>query len=126
VVSLIVLYLVNLLKSFAFARTAILCMSDGNGGKALACQLYIAIYMIIIIITVIIIIIIINILGISVMRSIYTYVPETNHIRREHCVAAILVLLFMVLISLVPALTPLYLYVSTFRNVCGAQYGCFL
>jgi hypothetical protein len=26
------------------------------------------------------------------------------------------VLLFMVLISLVPALTPLYLYVSTFRS----------
>jgi len=29
------------------------------------------------------------------------------------------VLLFMVLISLVPALTPLYLYVSTFRSMCA-------
>ena len=42
------------------------------------------------------------------------YIPETNHVPREHRVAAILVLLFMVLISLVPALNPLYVYVSTF------------
>jgi len=46
------------------------------------------------------------------MQGIYTYIPETNHVPREHHVAAILVLLFMVLISLVPALTPLYLYVN--------------
>jgi hypothetical protein len=46
------------------------------------------------------------------MQGIYTYIPETNHIPREHRVAAILVLLFMVPISLVPALTPLYLYVN--------------
>ena len=38
---------------------------------------------------------------------------------REHRVAAILMLLFMVLISLVPALTPLYLYVITFRSMCA-------
>ena len=48
------------------------------------------------------------------MQSIYTYIPETNHVLREHRVAAILVLLFMVLIALVPALTRLYLYVNTF------------
>ena len=53
------------------------------------------------------------------MQGIYTYIPETNHVPREHCVAAILVLLFMVLISLVPALTPLYRYVSTFRSMCA-------
>jgi hypothetical protein len=41
----------------------------------------------------IIIIIIIIILGISVMQSIYTYIPETNHVPKEHRVAAILVLL---------------------------------
>ena len=58
-------------------------------------------------------------LGISFMQGIYTYISETNHVLREHCVAAILVLLFMVLISLVPALTPLYLYVSTFRSMCA-------
>jgi len=52
------------------------------------------------------------------MQGIYTYIPETNHILREHRVAAILVLLFMVLISLVPALTPLYRSVSTFRSMC--------
>jgi hypothetical protein len=53
------------------------------------------------------------------MQGIYTYIPETNHFSREHCVAAILVLLFVVRISLVPALTPLYLYVSTFRSMCA-------
>ena len=55
------------------------------------------------------------------MQGIYTYIPETNHVPREHRVAAILMLLFMVLISLVLTLTPLYsyLYVSTFRSVCA-------
>jgi hypothetical protein len=53
------------------------------------------------------------------MQGIYTYIPETNHVPREHRVAAILVLLFMVLISLFPALTPLYLYVSTFQSMCA-------
>jgi hypothetical protein len=55
------------------------------------------------------------------MQGIYTYIPETNHVPREHRVAAILMLLFMVLISLVPALTPLYLYVSTFRSMCAVS-----
>jgi hypothetical protein len=45
---------------------------------------------IIIIIIIIVIIIIIIILGISFMQGIYTYIPETNHVPREHCVAAIL------------------------------------
>jgi hypothetical protein len=36
------------------------------------------------------IIIIIIILGISFMQGIYTYIPETNHVRREYCVATIL------------------------------------
>jgi len=35
-------------------------------------------------------IIIIIILGISFMQVIYTYIPETNHVPREHCVATIL------------------------------------
>jgi len=35
------------------------------------------------------------------MHSIYTYIPETNCVPREYSVAAILLLLFMVLISLV-------------------------
>jgi hypothetical protein len=37
----------------------------------------------------IIIIIIIIILGISFMQGIYTYILETNHVPREHRVAAI-------------------------------------
>ena len=51
------------------------------------------------------------------MQGIYIYIPKTQHVPREHCVAAILMLLFMVLISLVPALTPLDLYVSIFRRI---------
>jgi len=49
---------------------------------------------IIIIIVIIIIIIIINITviipRISFMQAIYNYIPETNHVPREHCIAAIL------------------------------------
>jgi hypothetical protein len=58
-------------------------------------------------------------LDISFIPGIYTYIPETNHVPREHRAAAILVLVFMVRISLVPVLTPLYLYVSTFRSMCA-------
>ena len=53
------------------------------------------------------------------MQGIYTYIPETNHVPREYSVAAILLLLFMVPTSLVPALTLLYFYVSTFRSMCA-------
>jgi len=48
------------------------------------------------------------------MQGIYTYIPETNMSLGEYSVAAILLLLFMVLISLVPVLNLLYLYISTF------------
>jgi hypothetical protein len=49
-------------------------------------------------------IIIIIIIIISFMQDIYTYeyIPETNNVPTEYIVAAILLLLFMVLISLVP------------------------
>jgi hypothetical protein len=53
------------------------------------------------------------------MQGIYAYVPEANRVPREHRVVAILVLLLLMLISLVAALTPLYLYVSTFRSMCA-------
>jgi hypothetical protein len=33
---------------------------------------------------------IIIIIGISFMQGIYTYIPETNHVPKEHCVATIL------------------------------------
>ena len=69
------------------------------------------------------VIIIIIIIIISFMQGIYTYIPDTNYVPREYSVAAILLLLFMVLISLLPGLNLLYFYVSTFRS---AQYGCFL
>jgi hypothetical protein len=53
------------------------------------------------------------------MQGIYTYVPETNNVPREYIVAAILLLVFMVPISLVPALALLYFHVSTLRSMCA-------
>ena len=53
------------------------------------------------------------------MQGIYTHIPETNHVPREYGVAAILLLLFMVLISLVSVLNLLYFYISTFRSMCA-------
>jgi len=52
------------------------------------------------------------------MQGIYNYIPETNYVRKEYSVAAILLLLFMVFISLVPVLNLLYSYISTFRSMC--------
>ena len=53
------------------------------------------------------------------MQGIYTYIPETNYVPKEYSVAAILLLLFMVPISLVPVLNLLYFYISTFQNMCA-------
>ena len=50
------------------------------------------------------------------MQGIYTYISETKNVPWEYSVSAILSLLFMVPISLVPALALLYFYVSTFRS----------
>ena len=72
-----------------------------------------------IVIIIIIIIIIIFIIIVSFMQGIYTYIPETNYVPREYSVAAILMLLFAMLISLVPMLNLLYFYISTFRNMCA-------
>ena len=55
------------------------------------------------------------------MQGIYTYIPETNYVLKEYNVAAILLLLFMVLISLVSVLNLLYFYISTFRSVCAVS-----
>jgi len=53
------------------------------------------------------------------MQGIYTYIPETNCVPREYSIAALLLLLFMVLISLVSVLNLLYFYISTFRSMCA-------
>ena len=53
------------------------------------------------------------------MQGIYTYYPETNYVPREYSVAAILLLLFMVLISLVTLFSLFYFYISTFRSMCA-------
>ena len=53
------------------------------------------------------------------MHGIYTHIPETNYVPREYGVAAVLLFLFMVLISLVAVLNLLYFYISTFRSMCA-------
>jgi len=53
------------------------------------------------------------------MQGIYTYIPETNDVPREYSVAAILLLPFMVLISLVSLLNLLYFNISAFRSMCA-------
>ena len=53
------------------------------------------------------------------MQGIYTYIPETNYVPKEYSVAAILLLLFMVLISLLSVFNLLCFYVSTFRSMCA-------
>jgi CBS domain containing-hemolysin-like protein len=51
-----------------------------------------------------IIVVVVVIIIVSFMQGIYTRIPETNHVPREYVVVAILSFLFMVLVSLVPAL----------------------
>jgi len=52
------------------------------------------------------------------MHGIYNYIPETHYVPREYSFAAILLLLFMVLISLVPGLNLLHFYIRIFRSMC--------
>jgi hypothetical protein len=75
------------------------------------------VYSLIIIIIIIIIFIIIIIITISFMQGIYTHIPETNSVPKQHNVTAILSLLFMVPISLVPVLTLMYFYISIFPSM---------
>jgi len=53
------------------------------------------------------------------MQGIYTYISETNYVPREYSIAAILLLLIMVFISLVPELNLLYFCISTSRSICA-------
>ena len=53
------------------------------------------------------------------MQGIYTHIPKTNYVPREYGVAAILLFLFMMFISLVSVLNLLYFYISTFRSMCA-------
>ena len=55
------------------------------------------------------------------MQGIYTHIPETDYVPREYGVAAILLFLFMVLISLLAVLNLLYFYISTFRSTCAVS-----
>ena len=51
------------------------------------------------------------------MQGIYTHIPETNYVPREYGVAAILLFVFMVLISLVSVLNLLY-FTLVLSEVC--------
>jgi len=54
------------------------------------------------------------------LRAGYLYLYSWDkYVLREYSVAAILLLLFMVLISLVSVLNLLYFYISTFRSMCS-------
>ena len=53
------------------------------------------------------------------MQGIHTHIPETNHVPRGYIVSAILSLLFMVPLSLVPALAVLFFYISTSQSMCA-------
>ena len=53
------------------------------------------------------------------MQGIYTHISETNYVLSEYGDSAILLFLFMVLISLVSALNLLYFYIGTFRSMCA-------
>jgi len=53
------------------------------------------------------------------MQGIYTYIPETNYDPMDYSVAAILLLQFIVLLSLVSVLNLLYFYIRTFRSMCA-------
>ena len=56
---------------------------------------------------------------VSFTHGSHTHITETNHVPRGYIVAAILSLSFMVPLRLVPALTLLFFYVSTFRSMCA-------
>ena len=64
------------------------------------------------------VIIIIIIIVVSFMQGIHTHILETNHVPRGYIIAAILSLLFMVLLSLVPALVLLFFSLSEVGVQC--------
>ena len=74
---------------------------------------------IVVVVVVVVVIIIIIIIIISFMQGAYTHILVTNYVPREHSVAAILLFLFRVLISLLAVLNLLYFYISTFRSMCA-------
>ena len=55
------------------------------------------------------------------MQGIYTYIPETDYVPRQYSVAAILLFLFTVHLTIFAASNVLYFYISTFRNTCAVS-----
>ena len=52
-------------------------------------------------------------------HPLYAHIPWTDYVPKEYSVAAIVLLIFMVLISLVSVLNLLYFYISTYRSMCA-------
>jgi hypothetical protein len=52
----------------------------------------------IIIIVVVVVVVVVIILVITFMHGIYSYIPETNHVSRIYCVAAVLYIQFVVMV----------------------------
>ena len=114
VLNLLYFYISNFRSMRAVPNMAVFCSSLTSCFPGMLLTYFLNDFEIIIIIIIIIIITII----ISFMLGIYTYIPETNYVPREYSVAAILLLLFMVPISLVSVLNLLNFYISTFQSMC--------
>ena len=78
-------------------------------------KIIIIVVVVVVVVVVIVIAIVVLIIVISFMQG--TYIPETNYVPREHGVAAILLFLFMVLISLLSVLNLLY-FTLVLSEVC--------
>jgi hypothetical protein len=74
---------------------------------------------VVVVVVVVVFVVVIGKDNIPFIQGIYTCIPETNHVPKQYNVAAILSLLFMMPISLAPALALMYFYFSTFQSMCA-------
>jgi hypothetical protein len=58
-------------------------------------------------------------LAIFFLHGIYNYIPETNHVSKGVCVAAILYLQFKLQVMLFPVINVSYFYISALRIICA-------
>jgi hypothetical protein len=55
-------------------------------------------------------------MGFSFMQGIYTYIPETNHVPREHCVATIVVIIIIIILGF-SVMQGIYTYIPETNHV---------
>ena len=58
--------------------------------------------------------------------KVFTIIYTKSHVSRVYNVVNLLWLQLIVHVMLVPFINVLYLYISTFQNICSDQHGCFL